>query len=155
MFSFCDMEYITEITIDKPLSEVMELFKNPNNLKMWQSGLQSTKLLKGKSGEKDAKRKVKINIEGRQITMIETITKCDLPHHWHARYTTNNMRSFQENYFEAINQYQTYWKTKSRFEFQGYMRIVGRVLPGIFKRRSETVMKDFKAFAERNISVQD
>ena len=44
---------------------------------------------------------------------------------------------------------QTYWKTKSRFEFQGYMRIVGSVLPGIFKRRSEAVMKDFKAFAEQ------
>ena len=149
------MEYKTDIIIEKPIDEVMELFKNPDNLKHWQSGLQSTKLLKGKSGEKGAKRKLKINIEGRQVTMIETITKCDLPHHWHARYTSNNMRSFQENYFESKGENQTYWKTTSRFEFQGYMRIVGSVLPGIFKRRSERVMKDFKTFAEKDVSTLD
>lgn len=149
------MKYITEIVVDKPIEEVMDLFKNADNLKHWQSGLQSTKLLKGKSGEEGAKRKLEINIEGRQVSMIETITKCELPHHWHARYTTDNMRSFQENYFEAKGKNQTYWKTTSRFEFQGYMRIVGSVLPGIFKRRSERVMKDFKAFAEQGISVQD
>jgi len=143
------MKYITEIIINKPIDEVMILFKNPDNLKNWQRGLISTKLLKGKSGEKGAKRKLRINIEGRKVTMIETITKCDLPHYWHARYTSDNMRSFQENYFEARGENQTYWKTTSRFEFQGYMRIVGSVLPGIFKRRSETVMKDFKAFAEK------
>ena len=149
------MKYITEIVVDKPIEEVMDLFKNADNLKHWQSGLKSTKLLKGKSGEEGAKRKLQINIEGRQVTMIETITKCELPHHWHARYTTDNMRSFQENYFEAKGKNQTYWKTTSRFEFQGYMRIVGSVLPGIFKRRSERVMKDFKAFAEQGVSVQD
>lgn len=143
------MEYITEIVIERPIDEVMALFKNPDNLKHWQRGLISTSLLKGKSGEKGAKRKLKINIEGRQITMIETITKCDLPQHWHARYTTDNMRSYQENYFEAKSENKTYWKTTSKFEFQGYMRIVGSVLPGIFKRRSEMVIKDFKAFAEK------
>lgn len=149
------MKYVTEIIIDKPIAEVMKLFKNADNLKHWQRGLRYTKLLKGNSGEEGAKRKLQINIEGRQVTMIETITQCDLPQHWHARYTTNNMRSYQENYFEAKCLSKTYWKTTSRFEFQGYMRIVGSVMPGIFKRRSETVMKDFKAFAERNVSVQD
>ena len=61
------MKYITEIVVDKPIEEVMDLFKNADNLKHWQSGLQSTKLLKGKSGEEGAKRKLEINIEGRQV----------------------------------------------------------------------------------------
>ncbi len=133
----------------------MGLFKNPDNLKCWQRGLKTTKLLKGTSGEEGAKRKLNINLEGRDITMIETITKCDLPHHWHAKYTSQGLVSYQQNYFEAMTEHQTYWKTTSEFKFSGFMSIVGKLLPGLFKKRSETVMKDFKAFAEKGISVQD
>lgn len=147
------MNYITEITVNKPIKEVMDLFKNPEHLKCWQRGLISTKLLKGNSGEEGAKRQLKINLEGRDITMIESITKCDLPHHWHAKYTSPGLVSYQYNYFEALNESETYWKTASEFKFSGFMRIVGKVLPGLFKKRSETVMKDFKKFAEEGISV--
>lgn len=79
------MKYETDIIVNKPIDEVMDLFKNPDYLKCWQRGLKSTKLLKGLSGEKGAKRKLIINLEGREITMIETITKCELPHKWHAK----------------------------------------------------------------------
>lgn len=147
------MKYTTEITVNKPIEEVMDLFKNPDNLKSWQRGLKSTKLLKGNSGEVGAKSKLEINLEGRDITMIETITKCDLPQHWHAKYTSQGLVSYQYNYFEALNDSETYWKTTSEFQFSGFMRIVGKVLPGLFKKRSETVMKDFKKFAEEGISV--
>ncbi len=149
------MKYITEIIVEKPIDEVMELFKNPEYLKFWQRGLKSTKLLKGVSGEKGAKRKLNIRLEGRDITMIETITKCELPNHWHAKYTSKGMVSYQYNYFEKTPENHTYWKTTSEFKFSGFMRIVGKVLPGLFKKRSETVMKDFKKFAEKGITVSD
>jgi hypothetical protein len=147
------MKYETEIVIEKPIGEVMEIFKNPDYLRSWQRGLKQTKLLKGESGKKGAKRKLDINLEGRNITMIETIVKCDLPTHWHAKYTSQGMVSYQYNFFEAVSEEQTFWKTTSEFKFSGFMRIVGRVLPGIFKKRSETVMKDFKKFAEEGVSV--
>jgi len=149
------LKYITEITINKPIDEVMKLFKNPEHLKFWQRGLKSTKLLKGESGKLGAKRKLHLNLEGRDIEMIETITKCELPKHWHARYTSEGLVSYQENYFESLDENKTYWKTTSRFEFHGYMRIVGRLLPGIFKRRSKTVMQDFKKFAENETFVSE
>jgi len=149
------MKYTTEITIEKPIDLVMDLFKDADNLKHWQRGLKSSKLLKGESGKEGAKRKLKMTMEGRSITMIETITKCELPHHWHARYTSSGLESFQQNYFESRGEAQTYWKTTSEFKFSGFMRIVGNVLPGIFKRRSKTVMQDFKDFAENGISVAE
>lgn len=149
------MKYDTEIVVNKPIKEVMEIFKNPEYLKCWQRGLKSTKLLKGESGKKGAKRKLEIILEGRNITMIETITKCELPRHWHAKYTSHGMVSYQYNYFEATAENQTYWKTTSEFKFSGFMRIVGKVLPGLFKKRSETVMKDFKTFAEKGTPVYD
>jgi hypothetical protein len=147
------MKYDTDIIVNKSIEEVMVFFKNPDYLKYWQRGLKSTKLLKGKSGEKGAKRKLLINLEGREITMIETITKCELPHHWHARYTSQGLVSIQQNYFEAKGEDKTYWKTTSEFQFEGYMKIVGKLLPGIFKRRSKRVMLDFKSFAEKQETV--
>lgn len=149
------MKYDTDIVVNKPINEVMEIFKNPEYLKCWQRGLKSTKLLKGESGKEGAKRKLEIILEGRNINMIETITKCELPRHWHAKYTSQGMLSYQYNYFEAIGENQTYWKTTSEFKFNGFMRIVGKVLPGLFKKRSETVMKDFKTFAEKGTPVYD
>ncbi len=149
------MTYTTEIVLNKSIDEVMELFKNPDHLVHWQRGLKSTKLIKGISGEAGAKRKLEITLEGRDITMIETITKCELPRHWHARYTSNGLESIQENYFESIGPNETFWRTKSKFEFSGYMLIVGKLLPHLFRKRSSTVMKDFKNFAENGISVSN
>ncbi len=149
------MTYTTEIIVEKPIDEVMALFKNPDNLMHWQRGLKSTKLLKGVSGEAGAKRKLEINLEGRDITMIETITKCDLPHNWHARYTSNGLESIQENYFEPKTPNSTYWRTYSKFKFSGFMKVVGALLPNLFKKRSSTVMKDFKNFAEKGVSVSN
>lgn len=61
--------------------------------------------------------------------------------------------SLQKNYFKAKAQDKTYWKTTSEFQFEGYMKIVGKLLPGIFKKRSKSVMLDFKEFAEKGIPV--
>jgi hypothetical protein len=146
------MKYTTQIQIDLPRNRVIELFENPDLLPDWQRGLQKTKLLKGENGEIGAKRKLKITIEGRKVTMFETITEKNLPHFWHGTYTGNGFSSSQKNYFEAIEANKTFWKCESEFSFTGFMKLISQLLPNLFKKRSTLVMKDFKAFAEKGIS---
>jgi hypothetical protein len=146
------MKYNTQITIDLPRERVIELFENASLLPDWQRGLQKTKLLSGKSGEVGSRRKLKIRLEGQTITMFETITDKNLPHFWHGTYTGMGFVSSQKNYFEAISPEKTRWNCESKFTFSGFMQIISKLLPGIFKNRSELVMKDFKAFAEKGIS---
>ncbi|MCH8535897.1 MAG: SRPBCC family protein [Flavobacteriaceae bacterium] len=146
------MKYTTEIKIDLPIEKVIDIFENPNLLPDWQRGLLYSKLIKGSNGEVGAKRKLKIDLEIRTIIMIETILKKELPHQWHGKYSANGIDSVQKNFFEALNENQTHWMNESEFQFHGGMRIVSKLMPNIFKNRSEQVMKDFKLFAEKGIS---
>lgn len=152
ILNFLLMKYTTSINIDLPRSKVIALFEDATKLLDWQRGLQSTKLLKGKNGEIGAKRKLKIILEGQQISMFETIIDKHLPDYWHGKYSGKGFTSVQKNYFEAKSDKQTYWKCESQFEFSGFMILISKLLPGIFKKRSRLVMQDFKAFAEKGIS---
>ncbi len=147
------MKYQTECIIRLPIEEVISIFEDAEQLKHWQRGLKSSTLIKGKNGEVGAKRRLKITLEGREISMIETITFKDLPHEWHGRYTSNGLESMQQNFFSSTADNFTKWVSKSEFVFSGWMVLISKVLPGIFKKRSETVMKDFKNYAEKGISV--
>jgi len=146
------MRYTTEITINLPLPDVIKIFEDPNLLPDWQSGLLYSKLVKGQNGEVGSKRKLKIDLDIRTIVMIETILKKELPHLWHGKYTANGIDSIQKNYFKPINESQTHWLNESEFKFHGAMRIISKIMPNIFKNRSEQVMKDFKEFAEKGVS---
>lgn len=146
------MKYETQIVIDLPRKQVIELFEDASLLPDWQRGLQKTKLLKGKSGEIGAKRKLKIQVEGQHITMFETISDKNLPHYWHGIYSGKGFTSSQKNYFKVINNQQTLWICESEFTFSGFMQLVSKLLPTIFKKRSNLVMQDFKAFAENGVS---
>lgn len=147
------MKYETCCIVNLPLNLVISIFENSTNLIHWQRGLQSSQLIKGENGEVGSKRRLKIRIEGQLVSMIETITLKNLPHEWHGRYTSNGLASKQENYFIELTQNTTKWVSKSTFEFSGWMILVSKVLPGIFKKRSELVMSDFKNYAEKGISV--
>jgi hypothetical protein len=147
------MKYETECFINLPLEEVIAIFEDSSRLIHWQRGIESTQLIKGIDGEVGSKRRLKIEFEGQRISMIETITHKDLPHEWHGRYTSKGLESIQQNYFSSTEANQTKWISKSSFGFSGWMILISKVLPGIFKKRSELVMSDFKNYAEKGISV--
>lgn len=63
-------------------------------------------------------------------------------------------RALKKNYFEAINENQTKWTSYSEFKFSGFMVLVSKLLPDIFKKRSKVVQQDFKAFIEEGKSVK-
>lgn len=146
------MKYTTSIVLDVPLRRVIALFENPAYLPDWQRGLESTQLIQGNNGEIGAKRKLKIQLEGQRITMFETIIDKQLPDFWHGKYTGKGFISFQKNYFTEISPEKTLWESNSEFQFSGFMLVIVKLLPHIFKKRSETVMQDFKNFAENGIS---
>lgn len=148
------MEYKTEIIINKPRQEIIDAFENSSLLPHWQRGLKRSRLLSGRNGEVGSKRKLYITIEGQSIKMTETIIKKNLPAEWHGEYSSKGMESVQKNYFEDISENQTKWTSYSQFKFSGFMKVISKLLPEIFKKRSVLVQKDFKAFIEEGKSVK-
>jgi hypothetical protein len=148
------MKYTTEIIIDKPRKEIIEIFEDSSLLPHWQRGLKRSRVISGKDGEVGSKRKLYINMEGQSIKMTELIIKKDLPEQWHGKYSAKGMESIQKNYFEAISDNKTKWTCHSEFKFSGFMILVSKLLPDIFKKRSKLVQQDFKAFIEDGKSMK-
>lgn len=144
-----------EITIERPIAEVMELFQKQEYFKEWQKGLISTRNITDAVGEEGSKRSMKIKLAGTSITMEEEITRVDLPHAWEAVYRSKGVVNYQYNRFRESEITKdntatkiTEWESRSVFKFTGFMRLIGKSRPDLFKNQTIQFMKDFKTFAE-------
>ncbi|WP_108866936.1 SRPBCC family protein [Aquimarina aquimarini] len=149
------MEYTLDIELKLPRNQVVDLFKNEENMKYWQKGFVNMTLLNGQKGKAGAVSKLTYIMGKRKIEMVETITLLDLPTAIHLTFDAKNIYNIQENYFEELANGHTKWISKNEFKFSGFMKIMGFLMPGAFKKQSYSYMKDFKAFAEDGKSVNN
>jgi hypothetical protein len=141
------MKYTSEIDIDLPRTRVIELFDNADNLAKWQEGFVSFETISGKPGEEGAKAKMEYKMGKREIKMIETITKRNLPNEFNGTYEAKGVFNIIENRF-IDNGDSTKWISVNEFQFKGFMKLFAIFMPGAFKKQTLKYMKDFKKFAE-------
>lgn len=142
------MKYTSEILIDLPRARVIELFDDPGNLKQWQKGLQSFEHLSGTPGQPGATSKLRFDMNGRRIEMVETITRRNLPDEFSGTYEASGVYNVVENFFAEEVPHRTKWTAINEFRFTGFMRLIGLLFGGSFKKQSMQSMVDFKNFAE-------
>lgn len=147
------MYFVSEITIDRPVAEVVRLFDNVDNLYEWMDGLQSFELLSGTAGQPGAKSKLVFQMGKRRIEMIETITERNLPSVFSGTYDADGVHNIVVNRFEAISDNQTKYITENTFEFKGFMKLMGWLMPGAFKKQSDVFQQKFKAFVEKQPTI--
>lgn len=143
------MKYTTTIDIELPIEKVVELFDNPDNMTKWQPELISFENFSGKPGEQGAKSKLKYKMGKREVEMIETIVKRDLPKEFSGTYEAKDVWNMQKNTFETIDNNKTRWITESEFQFKGFMKLMAVFMPGTFKKQTFKFMERFKTFAEK------
>jgi hypothetical protein len=142
------VKYSTEITIDLPRERVVELFDNPDNLQKWQQGLVEFDPLDEEPDQPGAKTRLVYEENGRQVEMLETIVRRNLPDEFTATYEAKGVWNLVENRFVAEDD-KTHWVMENEFKFRGLMM----TLTGLFMRRAfpkQTLrdMNRFKTFAE-------
>lgn len=143
------MKYTNEIIIDQPLSKVIELFDNPDNLKKWMEGCVSFEHISGIPGRPGAKSKLIFKSRNREREMIETVTVRDLPREFSGTYEIKGAWNLNKNFFHELPGGKTKWVAESEFEFSSFlMKMMGALMPGAFKKQSLKFMMNFKAFAE-------
>lgn len=147
--NYVDMKYNLDITIDLPRDRVIELFDNPDNMKEWQSGFVSLEPLDGSPGQTGAKSKLLYKMGRRDIEMIETIIKRDLPNEFSASYEAKGVWNSINNIFSEEDENQCKWVLENEFRFTGFMKIIAFLMPGSFKKETWKMMVQFKNFAER------
>lgn len=149
------MKYTQMITINLPREEVVEKFSNPENFKHWQRGFVYFRPLSGNLGEVGSTNKLKYKMGKREVEMVETILRNDLPEELKATYDAKGVYNIQVNRFRKIDENTTEWISENEFKFSGFMKIIGFIMPGAFKKQSLHYMEDFKAYAEEGKSVAE
>ncbi|MBK0402465.1 SRPBCC family protein [Adhaeribacter sp. BT258] len=142
------MKYTNEIIINLPRPRVIALFEDPANMKHWQPGFQSMEHISGTPGQEGAKSRLKYKMGSREIEMIETITRNNLPDSFDGIYEAKGVHNLMFNRFIPLSENQTKWISDTEFEFSGFMKLMGWLMPGVFKKQSQQYLDKFKAFAE-------
>ena len=148
------MKYTTEITVDLPRGEFMKKFDNAENMKHWQKGLKSYKVLSGPPGQEGSKMELQFQMGKRELVMVETIITNNLPYEFHVTYDAKGAHNIQKNFFKDLDGQSTLWISESEFQFSGiFMKLMALLMPGAFKKQTLEYLECFKAFAEENKSV--
>ncbi len=120
---------------------------DPAKIKEWQPTLIGQDLLEGEAGQEGAKTKMRVKMGKREMEMIETIIKRDLPNTHIAQYDAKGVWNEVENRFEDMD-----GKTRlvciSEFRFSGFMKIIGFLFKGAFPKETRKYLNDFKRWAE-------
>ena len=117
-------------------------------MKHWYPGFVSFEPLTGVIGKEGAKSKIIYKMGKREIEMIQTITKSNLPGEIWGTYKTKGIWYEVKNYFIEIDSNRTKWKSKTELRCSGFMKLISVFMPGMFKKRGYKYLVDFKNFAE-------
>ncbi|NDV45115.1 SRPBCC family protein [Flagellimonas sediminis] len=149
------MKYTTQILVDIPRDEFIKKLDNPDNMKHWQRGLTQYEQLSKNPGQEGAQMSLSYQMGKREVTLVETIIKKNLPEEMHASYDAKGVHNLQKNYFKDEGG-KTRWVTETDFQFSGFgMKLMGLLMPRAFKKQTLIYMQDFKKFAEEGISATD
>lgn len=149
------MKYTVEIEINLPRERVIELFDSTENLYKWQEGLQSFEHISGEPGQVGAQSRLLFKMGKREIEMVETITKRDLPDEFNGTYDAKGVHNSVNNRFIELDPGRTKWICDVEFQFKGFMKIVAWLMKGAFPKQSQKSMRAFKAFAEDGTDVRE
>ena len=143
------MNYKIEVEINESIDKVVSLFDNPENLKHWQPGFQSLEHISGPIGKPGAKSKLIYKEGKRKFEMIETILINNLPEEFTSTYDVKELFTTVKNRFVQISENKTQYISEQEIQFKGFMKIIGFLMSGSFKKSSKKYLTSFKEFVEK------
>ncbi|SHI23034.1 SRPBCC family protein [Ferrimonas marina] len=141
------MKYQCDVVIDLPREQVVALFDNPDNLPRWQPDLLSFEPLQGVPGQPGSTCRLLYRMGKREVEMVETVLVRDLPEQFSARYQAKGVDNRCDNRFDSEGA-RTRWRMESEFQFRGWLKLMGWLMPGVFRKQTLQMMNQFKNFAE-------
>ncbi len=146
------MKYTVDIEINLPREKVVELFMNPDNYPKWMEGLETYEVLEGEPGQDGTKSRYHFKTGKREITMVETILKNNLPESLELSFKAKGLYNKVISRFEVIDANTTQYISNQEFRFKGLMRMLGWFMSGAFKKQSFENVEAFKIFAESEVN---
>ncbi len=160
------MKYTVSIEIALPRERVVQLLADPAHMPKWLRGLVLHEPLNGAPWQVGTTSRVVMQMGKQQVECTETITRREpvdlheIPSatvvHFDREIVTEGMWSAARERLTEAGPQRTLWQSENEFRFSGVlMRLVGPLMPGMFRKQSLQHMRDFQAFAERGQDVRD
>lgn len=160
------MKYTVTIEIARPREEVAQLLADPAHLPKWLRGLVLHEPLSGVHGQVGTRSRVVMQMGQQQMEGTETITRREpaelrrIPKgsvvHFEREIVSEGMWSAVRDRLTEASPDTTLWVSENEYRFSGWlMRLVGLLMPGVFRKQSLQHMQDFKAFAEQGKDVRE
>lgn len=143
------MQYREQIVIEKPVDEVVKHFTNPDTYADWMQGFNKMEPLSGEPGKPGSKTLFVFRMGKREMSMLETIIENNLPRLMKVTFEAKGVFNTVISRFEAQSATSTLYINDQDFQFKGFMKLIGWLMPGAFKKQSRKFLEDFKAFVER------
>ncbi len=159
------MKYTESIEIALPLERVAQMLADPAHMPKWLRGLVLHEPLSGVHGQVGTRSRVVMQMGQQTFEATETITRrepADLSSipkgsvvHFEREIVGEGMWNAARERLTEIGPDTTLWVSENEYRFSGLlMRLVGLLMPGIFRKQSQQHMQDFKAFAEHGKDVR-
>lgn len=144
------MKYSNKVTINAPRDRVCESFSDPSKVGEWQDGFIGMEAVSGEKGQAGNVNLMKYDNNGRKMDLTETIEFNSLPDSFAATYTTPNFWSRAECTFSDTPDGGTHLVMETETKLSGiFMKVMGTLMPGMFKKQSQKMLDNLKAFVER------
>jgi len=142
------VKYILELEIDCPRERVVELYADPENWPAWQESLAGYEILSGSDRAEGMKTRLSNRFGSRVVEIVETVEANRLPDEMVCTYEAQGAWNRVANRFTVTVPDKTRWEFDTEFRCRGMLRVMGLLLPGMFRKASPKEMRAFKRFAE-------
>ncbi|MFE9244526.1 SRPBCC family protein [Nocardiopsis sp. NPDC006938] len=160
------MKYTVSIEVALPRERVARLLADPAHVEKWLRGLVLHEPVDGEHGQVGTTSRVVFQTGNQRMECTETVTRrepADLRHipeggvvRFDREIVGAGMWSVVRDRLTQAGPEATLWASESEYRFDGlFMRLVGFLAPGAFRKQSLRHMLDFKAFAERGTDVRE
>jgi len=142
------MKYTLEVTLDKNIDQIFEAIINPENFNKWQKTFVDFEMVSGVSGEEGSVTTLNYKSRKNILSMKETLLSIEKPTKYSVTYETGTVWNQVDNRFHKLSEYKTQWTFETEFKCQGWLKVMAKIMPFIFKSESKKAMKGFKEFIE-------
>ena len=144
------MKFETEI--DAGLGVVWTAYTNPENMTRCLENLVSHTHLSGEPGQPGAKSKLVFDENGKEVTLIETITERRDPDFLALTFNADHGITKVVNHFEIIDENKTRYTSWVRMSLNGFLRFIAIFIRGAIRKRTEGDMARFKLLVESEVA---
>ena len=139
----------TTVIINKPVKEVWDFFKNPDNLTLWLSGFQKFEHISGTPGTVGAKARHHFLERGQKLIFDGELTEVVEEKRFIGILDSSMMLNKVTNSFHDLGNDQTEVSLSSDTQFKGFLwKQIGPLMKGEFKKRQEKDLQTLKQILE-------